>query len=295
MKSVGYRLVYAFLWLLTLPPLKVLYLLSNALFVINYHIIKYRKNVVITNLKNAFPEKSDEEIETIAKGFYRHLSDFLIESIKSIHLNGRQLDKRMRYKNLELFHDLYREGKDVALISGHYGNWEWLLNLPQHIYHYPMTIYRPLKNNFSNQLISGLRSKGGMILVPMKKIIREAITKINEGHKIMVWYLGDQRPPKNSKFWTTFLNQETSFYQGAEKMAVKFNQAVVFMNIQKVKRGYYEANFHLLFKDGKNTSEFEITRKQAEFLEDIIIKRPEYWLWSHKRWKHKRPQNIDNA
>ncbi len=294
MKNLGYRLVYAFLWLLTLPPLRFLYLISDVLFFINYYIIKYRKNVVFQNLKNAFPEKSDKEISNIAKSFYLHLSDFLIESVKSIHLSRKQVDKRMKFKNLGLFEELYKQDKDIALISGHYGNWEWSINLPEKIKHIPLIIYHPLKNAFSDELINGLRSKFGMHMVPMNQILREAIANMKMDKRIMIWYLGDQRPPRNSKFWIKFLNQDTAFYLGAEKMAVKFNQAVVFMDIQKVKRGYYEAEFKLLFRDGKETSEHEITLTQANLLENIIREKPDYWLWSHRRWKHKPPENVEN-
>lgn len=295
MKNTGYRLVYAFLWLLTLPPLRVLYIISDALFFINYYFIKYRKKVVIENLRNAFPDKSEKEIDKIARSFYHHLSDFLIESVKSIHLTKKQADKHMTFKNISLLDELYHQGKDIALISGHYGNWEWANNLPTKIKHKAITIYHPLNNKISDKLINDQRSKFGMIMVPMNMVLREAVNHMQRNERIAIWYLGDQRPPKNNKFWTLFLNQDTAFYLGAEKMAVKYNQAVVFMDIQKVKRGFYEMEFRLLFKDGANTCEFEITKTQAKVLEEIIRNKPEYWLWSHRRWKHKRPENIKNA
>lgn len=295
MKNAGYKLIYAFLWLITLPPLSFLYIISDILYVINFYIVKYRKNVVYTNLRNAFPEKSEKEINRIAKSFYLHLSDFLIESMKSIHLSRRQLDKRMKVKNAEIFQELYDEGKDIALISGHYGNWEWLNILPLKVPHTLLTIYHPLKNPYSDQLINGLRSKFGIQMVPMKNVLREAFQAMERGDKFIMWYLGDQRPPKTNKFWMKFLNQDTGFYQGAEKLAMKYNHAVVYLDIQKRKRGYYQAEFQLLYRNGKETAENEITKKQGKVLEEIIRKKPEYWLWSHRRWKHKPPQSVKNA
>lgn len=295
MKNARYRIVYALIWFLTLPPLPVLYLFSDFLYIINYYVVKYRKNVVFQNLRNAFPEKSNKEIKRIAKTFYRHLSDFLIEAIKSIHLTQKQYDKRCTFKNLELLEELYLKGKDVALISGHYANWEWMLIFPSKIRHTPLTIYHPLKNKYSDMLINSVRGKYGMLLIPMNQIFREVISRMEKGEQILIWYLGDQRPPRHNKFWTPFLNQDTGFYQGAEKMAMKFNQAVVFMDIQKIKRGYYEYSFELLFLNGNETSEFEITEKQAKILEEKIKERPEFWLWSHKRWKFKRNETLNNG
>jgi len=276
------------LWLFTLLPLRILYLLSDFLYILIFYVIRYRKKVVYNNLRNSFPEKSEKEIIIIAKSFYRHLCDLFIESVKVINLSKEQLDKRVNYINDEMLKDLYEREKDIALVSGHYGNWEWMVNLQLKLMHRLLIIYRPLKNKFINELVYNIRIKFGITMIPMKEIFRESIKYKQKKELITIYFLADQRPPRRNKFWTTFLNQETPFFTGSETMAKKFNMAVVYLNLQKVERGYYNVEFKKLYEDTKDIPDFEITKKVVKTIEDSIIKKPEYWLWSHNRWKHKR-------
>ncbi len=280
------------LWLFTLLPLQVLYIFSDITYIFLYYIIGYRKKIVFINLNRAFPEKNEREITKIAKGYYKHISDFIFESVKIIHLSQRNLKKRFQIKNPEVIDELYRKNKDVALVSGHYGNWEWGFVFPKYFSYKFFVIYMPLKNKYADFFTKKQRSKCGLEMVPMKEVYRKIIKSKKEGKKIVTWFLGDQRPPgKRAKYWTNFLNMETAFYLGTEKIARKTDAAVVFLHIDKIKRGHYQVEFIKLFEETKDTVEHEITNKHIRTLEGKIREKPEYWLWSHRRWRGKN-RNI---
>ena len=270
-------------------PLRILYLFSDFMYLLIMYVVPYRKKVVYNNLKNAFPEKSEEEIRKIAKSFYRYFCDFIIEIIKSINISPSSLMKRLNYVNPEVVNDQYDKGNNVVLVSGHYGNWEWLSTLNFVIKHQFIYAARVLHNSFSDTLINNLRQKYGALFVRMEDTYRSIIKRIKHDEKIMIWLLADQRPPKNAEYWTTFLNQDTAFYLGAGKMVKKLNLSLVFLDIQRVKRGRYDIHFELLTEGAVDMDEYQITEMHIRKLEEVIRKKPDYWLWSHKRWKHKKP------
>jgi KDO2-lipid IV(A) lauroyltransferase len=278
--------------ILSYTPFWLLYLWADIFYFLNYHLIGYRKKTVILNLKNSFPEKNDEEIKKIAKAFYRHFSDLIVESLKAVQASETTLKQRFRYKNPEVLDELYEQGKSVALLSGHYGNWEWVLALPKNIRHQVNVIYRPMQNEVFDIYMKKVRSRFGIFLMPARISLRTMLELEKTGQISATYYLTDQTALKDTDYWITFLNQESAVFPGPEKVASRFKQAVVFMDIQKVRRGYYEVEFTKLFDDASQTKPFEVTKAHTRFLEDIIRKRPELWLWSHKRWKHKRPENI---
>ena len=290
-KIVGKTGIF-FLNIFGLLPLWLMYLFADVFYVISYHLIGYRKKIVLQNLQNSFPEKSKKEIGQISKAFYRHLADFTFETIKAFNISEETLKKRIRYKNPEVLNDLYNQGKSVALLSGHYGNWEWILALPKFIQHQLNAIYRPMQNKQFNDYMKKTRSRFGAFLMPAHIALRTTLELEKAGQLSATYYLTDQTALKDTHYWMMFLNQETAVFPGPEKIASRLKQAVVFMDIQKVRRGYYEVEFTKLFDDASQTKEFEVTKAHTKFLEDIIRKRPEFWLWSHKRWKHKRPENI---
>lgn len=273
-------------------PFWLIYLWADIFYLISYYLIGYRKKTVIQNLKNSFPEKSDAEIRKIAIAYYHHFSDLVFETIKSFTVSEESLRKRVYYKNPEVLNQLYAQGKSVALLSGHYGNWEWLLTPPKFIKHQLNVIYRPIQNKTFDNYMKKTRTRFGAFLMPARISLRTMLELEKTGQLSATYYLTDQTALKDTDYWMTFLNQETPVFPGAEKLASKFKQAVVFMNIQKVRRGYYEVEFTKLFDDASQTKEFEITKAHTRFLEEIIRKKPEYWLWSHKRWKHTRPEHI---
>jgi KDO2-lipid IV(A) lauroyltransferase len=294
MAAIGYYLFYGINWIFTLLPLPVLYIFSDFLYLVLYYVVSYRRNVVATNLKNSFPEKTDEELKIIEKKFYRHLSDLLIETFKSTHMTTVNQKKRFTYSNLEIIDKLREEKRDIIAVLGHYNNWEWPTLLPYYLKYKTIIIYKPLQNKYFNSFINNHRSEHGIVLTPTSQVIREIINYRKNDINTVSVFISDQIPSKGDiKYWTTFLNQDTAVFTGAGKIASKYDMAMVFFHVQKVKRGYYNLNIELLFDHTAGLSEEEITEKHVRRLEDIIKEKPENWIWSHRRWKHKKPVEND--
>jgi len=270
-------------------PLPILYRLSDYLYLIIYYVINYRRKVVFTNLRNAFPNKSEQDITMIAKGFYHHFCDLMIESIKLFSISEKEIKERCKIINPALIAAYAKQGKSLIIPTGHYNNWEMAattVNLQ--IPHQPIVIYAPLKNKFFNDLIKGTRTKFGLELWSK----REVKTGLKTAPKRLraIIFAADQSPGlARAAYWTTFLNQETGVMIGSAKYAKQYGYPVVFGKITKVKRGYYEIEFIPLVDQPKHYSYGEITEKHTRLLEEIIIENPQYWLWSHKRWKRKKP------
>jgi KDO2-lipid IV(A) lauroyltransferase len=294
MGTVGFYLFYAVNWIITLLPLRVLYLFADLLFLILYYFPSYRRKVVATNLKNSFPGKSADELLKIEKGFYKHLADLFIETLKLTHMNSRMLKKRFVVTNPEIFKKFLDEKRDIVAVLGHYNNWEWITAIPLYTDLKCVSIYKPLKNKPFDRFITDLRSRQGMVLTPMSNIVREIIIDRNKGINTLSAFVSDQTPPKGDiKYWTQFLSQDTPVYLGVEKIAAKYDMAVVFFNIKKIERGYYTLTIEILFEHTAGLPEHAVTEAHVKRLEKIIREKPEYWIWSHRRWKHKRePQNV---
>lgn len=294
MGAIGYYIFYGINWVITLLPLSVLYIFSDFLYLVLYYFPSYRRKVVANNLKNSFPDKSEKEIKCIEKKFYKHLADLFIETFKLTHISKEQMMKRFTVSNLEIIDRLLDEKRDTIAVLGHYNNWEWLTALPLYTKYKSVSIYKPLQNKFFDRFINNLRSKNGMVLTPMSNIIREIINDRKNNINTISAFISDQTPIKTEiKFWTTFLNQDTPIYMGTEKVASKYDMAIVFFHIQKIKRGYYNLNIELLFDHTAGLPEHFITETHVKRLEEIIREKPEFWIWSHRRWKHKKP--VDNV
>jgi KDO2-lipid IV(A) lauroyltransferase len=290
MRAVLYYIFYGIFWMLTFLPLGVLYILSDFIFLLLYYFPSYRRKVVGTNLKNSFPEKSEKELRVIEKRFYHHLSDLFLETFKLIHMSEKQQLRRFTYSNLEVIDKLRNENRDVVALLGHYNNWEWPTLLPKFMKYPTVIIYKPLQNKYFNNFINKQRSKYGIILTPMSLVIREILNYRQKKINTISIFISDQTPAKGDiKFWTPFLNQDTPVFTGAEKIALKYDMAVVFFHIQKKKRGYYNLDIELLFDHTAGLPEHTITETFTRRLEEVIKENPEYWIWSHRRWKHKRP------
>lgn len=292
MRSLGYYLLFGFTWFVSLIPFWLIYRISDLLYFINFYLIRYRKEVVYKNLRLSFPEKSEVEIDRIARAFYRHFSDLLVEAIKCISISKRQHAKRFKYQNIELLRQLEAENRDFALVSAHYNNWEWMMFFQSQVNHKFIAIYRPLQNKIVDRLSRYIRGRDNPALVPMEQVYREALNYRSAKKLYCILFLADQRPPKSNHFWTTFLNQEVSFFEGVEKLSRKLGLAVVFMDIQKTRRGYYEARFVKLFDNAARTTEHEVLLRCIHEMEKEIKETPEFWLWSHNRFKHKRPEQV---
>src|ERR1035437_1855029 len=294
MDAVGYYIFYGINWIFTLLPFKVLYFFSDLLYLVLYYIVSYRRDVVAINLRNSFPEKTEEELKTIEKKFYRHLADIIIETFKLTHMSTREQNKRFTYTNLAIIDKLRDEKRDIIAVLGHYNNWEWPTLLPYYLKYKIIIIFKPLQNKHFNDFINRQRSKFGIVLTPTSQVIREIINYKKNNINTLSVFLSDQIPARGDiKYWTTFLNQDTAVFTGAGKIASKYDMAIVFFHIQKVKRGHYNLDIELLYDHTAGLSENVITETHVRRLEEIIKEKPEYWIWSHRRWKHKKPVEND--
>ena len=272
-------------------PFKLLYGFSTVLYFVLYYIVGYRKKVVRHNLSNSLPHYSPEEIKKEEKKFYRHFADFLVESTKSLTISDKEIRKRCKLTNPEILYKLHEEGKNAIVLCGHYNNWEYYaVGIAQQMKHETAAVYKPLKNKFFNDLILGSRQRFGMNMVSMKEIPRFFAKNAASKAPTLTIIVNDQSPgnPKTAH-WNTFLNQETGWMKGAEALAKKYNQVVLFGCIRKVERGFYEVTFYPITDKISEEQEGYVIDKHAEYLEMAILENPAYWLWSHKRWKHKKP------
>lgn len=270
-------------------PLRLLYYISDFLFVFLFYIAGYRKKIVYTNLANAFPEKSFAERKNIARKFYKHLADVIVEMAKMISYNEEQLSKHMSFKNPEVLNDLYDKGRSAITVIAHYGNWEWLVASCMHYKHHLLALYKPLRNAYFDRFFVKLRSKFGMELVPMQHTLKVMLEYQGKHIPIITSFVTDQSTIKEkTQYWTTFLNQETGVYLGVEKIAKRLGHAVVFVKMHKISRGKYMLELEKLFDNAAGTAEYEVTKRHVAALEEHVKQQPEYWLWSHRRWKIKR-------
>jgi len=294
MKAIGFYIFYGINYLITMLPLRVLYLFSDLFYLVLYYLAGYRRKVVAANLRNAFPEKSEVERKKIERRFYRHLADLFVETLKATHMSPEQISRRFAVRDVSDFDRLYKDGRSVIALCSHYSNWEWFSAVQLATPFRVLVIYKPLKNKHFDQFILNLRTKYGTWVSPMQNILRDLIKFRNEKILTISGFIADQTPPPDEHaYWTTFLNQETGFFRGAEKLALKYDLPVIFVNITKLKRGYYELVFELMTDHpGKESPDF-ITTRYAEMLEAVIREKPEYWLWSHRRWKYKKPVKND--
>jgi KDO2-lipid IV(A) lauroyltransferase len=283
--------LYPLAWL----PRRVLYGLSDVVYVLFYYVLSYRKSVVYVNLARSFPNKSYDEIRIIAKQFYRFFSDLLFENVKTLGTSKRKIQTIVTVENAELVEN-YLSHTSVVLILGHFGNWEYLASLL--LYFKTKIAYKPQKGA-SDRLMRHIRtrySRNGDVIIPMQHISRWMLTHRDE-HTAYV-FIADQSPSPLSKAWVDFLHQDSLFFEGAEKMAKRLNLPVIYVEISRPARGKYKWIYSLISEEPEKLPEFEITRRFASSLEASINRYPPYWLWSHKRWKHRRTNgeelNIKN-
>ncbi len=283
-------LYYLIIKPLSLLPLPVLYQLSNVVYWILYKLIGYRKKVVFSNLRNSFPDKSEKEIKAIADKFYSHLCDIVVESISIFSISEKEVIKRCKIINPEVADAYFEKGQSVIIAAGHYVTYEYAaVSLGAQMKHSAYGLMTTLTDKFLNKKMVDSRSAFGTgMIVP--KYTREFYEE-NKDKLTAVAFIGDQSPGSNKGkyYWTTFLNQETPVMLGTEKYAKLYDLPVLFYKQRRVKRGYYTAEFIPLFDNPRETAEFEITEAHTRMVESMILEQPEYWLWSHKRWKHSKP------
>jgi Kdo2-lipid IVA lauroyltransferase/acyltransferase len=277
---------------LALAPFSFLYFCSDILYYLVYYMIGYRKKVVIENLKNSFPEKSDSEIRVVAKRFYRHFCDLTFEIIKLHSMNEKDFRQRLNVKNITLFDQLYEQNRSIVVLTMHYNNWEWSSCIPLYMKHTPLGVYKPLHNRKYDAYINANRERMGVNMIPTHMVLRRILESQRHHELFLLWLAGDQTPPVFHDSWFTFMNQDAMFYPGPATLSSRFNIPVVFQKIEKIKRGHYETTFELLIENPAGLGETEIMEVYIRRMEELIRKQPEFYLWSHKRWKHKRPGHI---
>lgn len=278
-------LYYIVLIPLSLLPYRLLYFLSDVSFLFIYRIFKYRRAVVRDNLTKAFPTKSIDEIVDIEKKFYHHLCDLMVESIKNFTISEKEAKKRMKAINPEICDKYLAQNRSIIFCGGHYNNWElWAVSFPITNSYHMAGIYKKINDSFLNKIMINTRGKFGLTLVETKEVTAEFFAK---NRPIATVFAFDQSPHKPARsYWVDFLGRKTASYFGPEKYAKNLDMPVIFGHIRKVKRGYYETWYEPLFEEPTDAEYGEITTKLNQVLEQDIIEAPEYWLWSHKRWKH---------
>jgi KDO2-lipid IV(A) lauroyltransferase len=286
MQAVIFYITYPFIYLVAMLPFGALYRLSDILYYILWF-SGYRKAVVRKNLKNSFPEKNEQEIESISKSYYRYLCDLVLETLRTLRMSEQESKERCTFHTPDWLDKFRSENKSFIIVMGHYGNWEWAgpsftLNTQFQL----VVIYRPLSNAYFEKMMCRMRTRFGTLITPVNLTLRDMVA--NRKNVTATAFIADQTATRKGAYWTTFLNQDTAVFTGPEKLATKFNYPVVFMNLQRPRRGFYEVHPELLIPDPSQMVENEISEKFMNRLEKEIIVNPTIWLWSHRRWKHKR-------
>lgn len=285
-------LYYLFVLPVSKIPLNLSYLIFDGIYLVIYYIIPYRKKVVTANIARSFPDKTAKEHKKLVRQFYRFLSQMFAESIHNLSISEKEIKKRMVIENPEVMDELYKNNKSVLLLSSHFNNWEFLIS-GQNLFfkHQALGIGMPLSNKFWDKKITARRERHGMIVVNAHNY-KEKL-KENSHQPTATLILGDQNPSKaENAYWTTFLNQETGFFFGAEIMANQLDYAVVHASISRKKRGFYSINLDVITEQPRQEEYGFVTQTYIDFLEKSIQENPPYWLWSHKRWKMGVPKNL---
>ncbi|SNZ00047.1 lysophospholipid acyltransferase family protein [Flagellimonas pacifica] len=297
MQLAAFIFAYPILWLISKLPFKLLYLLSDGIYVLLYHIIGYRKKVVRNNLALAFPKKSDAERQQIEKKFYKHLSDMFLEMAKTLGISDKQMKKRYVFTNVEEIQTLENKGKNVMIMMPHYASWEWVFNLNSYVKAKAYAIYQPIQNKYFDKLVRDIRSKYGTTLIrtnESRQIIKDAK---ESGELITVGIISDQSPMLHrARHWTKFMNIMVPIHVGGEELCKQHDIVPVYLKVQKLKRGHYQATFKVLTENPGEVDGYKISEAFLQEVEKSIYEAPEYYFWTHKRWKHKDkvPKEFQN-
>jgi Kdo2-lipid IVA lauroyltransferase/acyltransferase len=293
MQAFLYFTLRPFIFIFSYLPFSVLYFLSrNLLYPVLYKMVGYRLGVVRTNLKNSFPNYSEINLENIESDFYKYLADMFVETLKSFTINQDALLQRVKLENTEILLPLFEKNKNVVITLGHIGNYELIAKaMPFYLKHKVLVPYHKMSNGFFNELFYKSRTAFGTIFFPTFDTFSSL--KKDYGRAFAITLANDQSAPPTKSFWTRFLNQDTTFFVGTEKIAQQFDYPVVFAHITVPAKGYYTMSFELISDEPKNESEGFIMQKHAKLLEQDIKAAPRYWLWTHKRWKHKMPAGVE--
>ena len=297
LNNIAFWAIYGTWYGLSLMPLWLHYLFSDLLFVVMAYVLRYRHRVIDKNLRNAYPDKTDEERKKLRIQFYRHFCDILVETVKYTSITDKNIMRRMTFKNSEEVAEILNSGQSIALLLGHYGNWEWISSLV--LWVRPLLtnntvmgqIYHPLENEVIDRVVLKTRGRMKSDSVSMKDTLRWILGNKRDGRPTILGYINDQVPTwHNIHHWLTFLNQETPVFTGIERIVHSQNQAAVYVDVKHVGRGRYECEFQVITRDPSTLGEFELTDIYFQRMEQTINRAPQYWLWSHNRWKRTREE-----
>ena len=288
MGAIGYYLALPFIYGIALLPFPLLYLLSDGLYLLLYKVIGYRVAVVRENLRKSFPEKTAGELNAIERAFYHWFCDLVLETLKTLTISPRQVQERVSVSGEEILKKYFDERRSVILVMGHWGNWELGgARFSQLGLHQLYVIYHPLQNEWFDGLVHHMRTRLGNKLYAMNDTMKGMLR--DRGEVTATAFIADQTPPPDRAFWTAFMNQDTPVFFGTEKIAHKLGYPVIYIGLERSRRGHYAMRFEELVADPASTAEGEITRLHTQRLEADIRRLPAFWLWSHRRWKHRRP------
>ena len=291
--KILYYIIYAVWYVFSLLPMRVHYVISDLMFWLLYKLVGYRRDVVRKNLTESFPEKSEEELRRIERGFYHFFCDYLVETVKLMTISREEMKRRVVFKHAELVDEIMGSGQSIALYLGHYCNWEWVSSIP--LWLNPNAwcgqVYHPLENKDFDKLFLKIRERMDAHSIAMQDTLREVVNHKRNNQPIIIGYISDQVPYwTNIHHWVNFLNHDTPVLTGTERIVHKMGHAVLYLDIHRVRRGYYEAELKLVTREPQKMKDFELTDIYFEMLEKSIRRSPEFWLWSHNRWKRTREE-----
>lgn len=289
MQFLVFIIAFPLLWLISILPFRLFYFLSDIIYVIVYYIVGYRKTTVRENLAMALPHLSDAERKIIEKKSYQHLCDMFLEMVKTLTISSEEMNKRFVITNIELIKEYEKKEKSIMLLASHYASWEWLITLNQKISYQGIGVYKKIANNYFDKLVRDIRSKYNTQLIVTSKTIPLISQNQKEKNLSVYGLVSDQSPKMNRIFhWETFMGIEVPVHTGPEMLSKKYDLNVIFAKVKKVKRGYYEATLIPITDDAKSIPNFEITHRYIQEVEKQIHDAPEYYFWTHKRWKHRK-------
>ncbi len=297
-QNIIYFPLYVWFKLHALLPMRMLYVLSDILFFPLYYLVHYRRKLVQENLRNAFPQKNKQELKIIEKKFYHHFCDYIVETIKLLHISDKEMRRRMVFEQVEIIDRLFDQNRSIIILLGHFGNWEWIPSITlwtQTTGVIFAQIYRPLNNEWFDRFFLRLRSRFGSVGIAKKETLRAILQMKRSGKPSITGFMADQTPsPANIHHWAQFLSQDSPVLTGYEKIARKTDFAVLYFDVEIVKRGYYKTTVREVALQPNECSEFEITDRYTSLMEQTILRNPWAWLWTHKRWKYKHENFPDS-
>ncbi|MDO5608003.1 MAG: lysophospholipid acyltransferase family protein [Capnocytophaga sp.] len=285
MNLLIYILAYPIIWLISVLPFRLLYIFSDFVYFWLYTVFKYRVKVVRKNLNLAFPEKSDTEKKRIERKFYSHMCDMFLEMAKSYGMNENDMRQRMVFTNIDIFEKYETQNRNISILCGHYASYEWMLSLGYFLKRKSYALYTPLSNPYFDRLVQKIRMKHKGLLLSRYVAASEMKRHRDEGILTTYGFAADQSPSSNRSYRRSFLGIRVPVFTGAERLGKQTNTVMIFANVQKVKRGYYETTFEVLSENPQSIPDFQITDMFFERLEQIIRAKPEYYLWTHNRFK----------